>query len=212
MLTELPAHLPSFMPAERYALLSLFILAASGTPGPGNMALAALGGTHGPTRTLPFLAGMLVGFTTTLWLAAAGLLALISSVPVLQGALQLACFAYILYLAWIIAFARPGTVSGSAASRAPGFLRGLWVHPLNPKAYAMQIAALSQFAAPDHYLRDVSIISLTFVVLGGGANFCWAMAGTLMARLAGAPSRLRAINVTLAALMVASTMASLLIA
>ncbi|WP_321340091.1 LysE family translocator [Breoghania sp.] len=212
MFAELTAYLPSFMPADRYVLLCLFVIALTGTPGPGNMALAALGGTHGPARTVPFLAGTLAGFTTIFWLAAGGLLALISSVPVLRGALQIACIAYILYLAWVIASARPSGGAGTSVTKAPGFLRGFCLHPLNPKAYAMQIAALSQFASPDHYLRDVSIISLTFLLLGGSINFCWALAGTLLAKLANAPGRLRAVNVTLATLMVASTVASLLVA
>ncbi|PTW61310.1 threonine/homoserine/homoserine lactone efflux protein [Breoghania corrubedonensis] len=201
--------LPALMPADRFGLLCLYVMALTGTPGPANMALVALSGTHGIARTVPFFLGTLAGFAMTYWLAALGLLALVAGLPLVWGALKIACIAYILYLAWLVATAGPATPDVTSARAAPGFLRGFWIHPLNPKAYAMQVAAISQFTVPDRYGADALVIWLTFFLLGGAMNFCWMIGGRLLTRFMRMPRLFRAINVTLAILMVASTLASL---
>ncbi len=212
-LTSLPAlmGIPALMPGDQYVLLCLYVIALTGTPGPANMAFLACGSTYGVRRSVPFWIGTLVGFSVTFSLAVAGLLAVIVSMPWVWNTLRLACLAYILYLAWTIATAPPRPVSAPAAeeSRAPGFLRGFWVHPLNPKAYAMQITAISQFVSPDRYVTDAMTVALTFFCLGGAVNFGWLAGGGVVARLASNPRRFRIVNGTLAALMLVSTAVSL---
>lgn len=195
------------MPLETFFLLCLFVIVLTGTPGVGNLMLMACGTNFGVRRSLPFLLGTLMGFLTILTLTSAGLLAVVLSMPVLWNALRVACIGYILYLAWMIATAKPK--EAAAAEHAPGFWRGYLVHPLNPKAYAMQVAAISQFVAPERYIGDVVTLALTFFFLGGACNAVWLGGGRLLAQLAARPLRFRIINGTLAALMVISTVVSL---
>ncbi|AXS40253.1 LysE family translocator [Breoghania sp. L-A4] len=203
--------MPAIMSLDQYLLLCLYIIALTGTPGPANVAFLAYGSTYGVRRTVPFWLGTLFGFSMIYVLAVAGLLAIVTGLPWLWNALRVACLGYIVYLAWTIAMASPRPVDAPmpADSRAPGFLRGFWVHPLNPKAYAMQIAAISQFVSPERYVADATTIAITFFCLGGAVNFGWIAGGRILARLANSPLRFRIVNGTLAALMLVSTAVSL---
>ncbi|MDJ0932278.1 LysE family transporter [Breoghania sp.] len=191
--------LSALMPADRFLLLAFYVMALTETPGPANMAFVAVSGSHSIAHTLPFLAGSLFGFTLTFCLAAAGLLAMLSGVPLLWQGLKIA---YITYLAWLIATAPvpaaapspspgadkdPGEGTTERQAAAPGFLHGFWIHPLNPKTYAMQIAAISQFTSPQHYGADATVIGLTFFFLGGAMNFCWVAGGRLLSYVVRTP-------------------------
>ena len=201
------------MSLEQFALLVLFVVVLTGTPGPANLSLMASGLAVGALRTIPFLLGTMAGFQAIFLLNAAGLAAAVYLVPGLAIALKIACLAYIGWLAWSIATADPAKPREQRlATPAADFVRGLWLHPVNPKAYAMQVAALAQFASPRPSLLEVAILAATFIFAGGFMNYLWAAGGGAMGRIAQSPSSYRALAVTLSLLMVASVVASLFLA
>lgn len=196
-----------FMPLAQYGVLVLFISAMVGSPGPANMSLMASGVAFGARPAVPFLLGTMSGFQIIFWLNVLGLYALLQGAPQVFQVLRWLCIGYIVYLAWTIV--RSGNGTAGEARRVPGYLRGLWVHPLSPKAYAMQIAAISQFVSPERYLADALLVSLTFWVLGGVLNGLWLIAGGRL-RVAASGSRfLYWLKLVLAVLMVVATLASL---
>jgi threonine/homoserine/homoserine lactone efflux protein len=196
-----------FMPLAQYGVLILFIVAMVGSPGPANMSLMASGLAFGARPAVPFLLGTMSGFQMIFWLNVLGLYALLQSAPQVFQLLRWMCIGYILYLAWTVV--RSGTGPAGRAARVPGYLRGFWVHPLNPKAYAMQIAAISQFVSPDRYLADALLVSLTFWMLGGILNGLWLLAGGKLRSATGNLSFLHTLKIVLAVVMVGSTIASL---
>src|SRR6056297_3353961 len=130
------------------AVISFLAFAASqvGTPGPANMALLATGARFGFRTALPFVAGVALGKQLIVWPIGFGLMELATRAPLLFGVLKYASAAYILWLAWKVANLRlPGERS---AEGAPGFLAGLIVHPLNPKAWALIVAGFTNFVTP----------------------------------------------------------------
>ena len=198
------------MPVEQFLLMCAFIFALVGTPGPANLTLMASGASSGVRAALPFLAGTLIGFLVIFTMNAAGLLAVVKAAPLAWNALRIACMGYIVYLAIAILRARPRADGG--AGEAPGFFRGLWLHPLNPKAYAMQVTGISQFVSPERYVADAAVLAAAFVLLGGLLNFGWLVGGSVIGKVSGGLHHLRAVSVSLAGLMVASTAASLFLA
>jgi len=126
--------------------LALFAASQVGTPGPANMALLATGARFGFRAALPFVVGVCLGKQLIIWPIGFGLMQLAETVPVLFDALKYASAAYILWLAWKVANIRldPSRRAGTA----PGFWAGLAVHPLNPKAWGMIVAAFTNFVAP----------------------------------------------------------------
>lgn len=130
------------------AIGSFLVFAASqvGTPGPANMALMATGARFGLRRALPFVAGVALGKQLVIWPMGLGLLALSADYPGVFAALKWISAGYVLWLAWRIAGRR--LTPGAAEGAAPGFLAGLAVHPLNPKAWAMITTGFTAFVGP----------------------------------------------------------------
>ncbi len=130
------------------ALLPLAVFAASqiGTPGPANMALLATGARFGFRAALPFVAGVALGKQLIIWPIGFGLMQLATRAPLFFEGLKYASATYVLWLAWKVANLQlPGERS---AEGAPGFLAGLIVHPLNPKAWGLIIAGFTNFVPP----------------------------------------------------------------
>ena len=130
------------------ALTSFIVFAASqiGTPGPANMALMATGARFGFRAAVPFVAGVALGKQLVIWPVGFGLMQLADRAPGVFVALKFASAAYIIWLAWKVANLRLG--QGARTEAAPGFLAGLIVHPLNPKAWAMIVGSFTAFIAP----------------------------------------------------------------
>ena len=127
------------------AIASFAVFAASqvGTPGPANMALLATGARYGFRQALPFMLGVAFGKQLIIWPIGFGLMELAERAPFIFLALKYISAAYIVWLAWKVANMRLSTKS--VGDKAPGFLAGLIVHPLNPKAWAMIVGGFTAF-------------------------------------------------------------------
>lgn len=189
------------------ATTSLFVFAASqvGTPGPANMALMATGARFGFRAALPFVAGVALGKQLIIWPIGFGLMELATSYPAVFGALKWLSAGYILWLAWRIANLRLGEDDRGAL--APGFVAGLIVHPLNPKARAMIVAAFTGFvAAGTPTLHATATIAGVLLICQLILHPIWTLAGDRIALVvAGRPAE-QYLMWTLAALTAASVL------
>ena len=192
------------MTSETLLALVLFAFAASITPGPNNIMLLASGANFGLRRTLPHMMGISIGHAVMVGL---GLLGLFEALPWLRGALMVVCAAYLLFLAWKIANAAP---PGDAASdaRPLTFLQAAAFQWVNPKAWYMAIYAQTTFA-PETGIMGAAwagavAVATVFALTNLPSITVWAAAGTWLRRWLAAPGRLRAFNVTMALLLVAS--------
>ena len=77
----------------------LFVIAMTGTPGPGNLTMLAIGQTTGFASSIRFLIGAGAGCVILDSLVACGLGELIISIPAVATTLRIAGLIYILYLA-----------------------------------------------------------------------------------------------------------------
>ncbi|SFM71066.1 LysE family translocator [Shimia aestuarii] len=190
------------------ALASFSVFAASqvGTPGPANMALLATGARYGFRAALPFVAGVALGKQLIIWPIGFGLMSLAETVPGLFLALKWISAAYICWLAWRVAHLRLDP-DGARVEEAPGFVSGLWVHPLNPKAWAMIVTGFTSFVTPDTpTFQATATIALCLLATQAVFHPIWTLAGDRIARLvAGRPAE-RYLMGTLAALTVASVL------
>ena len=127
------------------AVLSFTAFAFSqvGTPGPANMAMLATGARFGFRAALPFVCGVVLGKQLIIWPIGFGIMQMANQIPIFFELLKYLSASYIIWLAWRVANMRI-TVDASA-NTAPGFISGLWIHPLNPKAWAMIIAGFTNF-------------------------------------------------------------------
>ena len=162
--------------------LWVFIALMVATPGPANMLLMTAGAQQGYIRTLPFIAGLIVGKLGLNLLMALGLSGFLLDNAMLKQAFALVAGAYMAYLAL-----RTWTPSsGGDSEQRFAFSAGLIVHPLNPKAWVMTTLAVTQFGSEFTTLSErLTIIPLSFIVIQIFAASFWCGAGVLLNRAFG---------------------------
>lgn len=164
------------------AFPSFLLFAASqvGTPGPANMALMTTGAAFGFRVAVPFVLGVVLGKQLLIWPIGFGLMELATQVPWLFLLLKYVSAAYIIWLAWKVARLRLS--QGDAEGKAPGFLAGLIVHPLNPKAWAMITAAFTNFVGQEATpLQATATLAVGFLLCQLALHPLWALAGEAVA-------------------------------
>ncbi|GGL60714.1 LysE family translocator [Wenxinia marina] len=183
-----------------------FAFATTVTPGPNNMMVMASGANFGLRRTLPHVAGIALGFGAMILALGLGLMQAFHTVPGLETALTWACLAYLLWLAWKIATAAPKAPEAPEArpaGRPLTFLQAAAFQWVNPKAWAMGTSALTAYAGAAGP-GAVATVAATFAAVSVPCILAWTLLGQQMRRILSRPSRLRAFNVTMALLMLAS--------
>ncbi|CTQ50704.1 LysE family translocator [Jannaschia donghaensis] len=188
------------------AVLSFAVFAASqvGTPGPANMALMTTGAAHGLRAALPFVAGVALGKQLIIWPVGFGLMQLATRYPWAFEALKWISAAYIIWLAWRVANMR---LAAKGDARAPGFLAGLIVHPLNPKAWAMITGGFTAFVAPGTpALTATATIAAVLLATQIVLHPLWTWGGSMIAHRVRGTSAERYLMWTLAGLTVASVL------
>src|SRR5947199_10078510 len=93
-------------PSLFYACLA-FMVVMYFTPGPNNIMLLASGLTYGFRRTIPHIAGIVIGFAFMVGAVGLGLGTVFLAYPILQTILKYAGAAYLIYLAAVIAMSKP---------------------------------------------------------------------------------------------------------
>lgn len=187
--------------------LIAFAFASSITPGPNNIMLLASGANFGLRRTVPHMLGVSIGHAVMVSIVGLGLLGLFEAVPWLRGALMIACAIYLVWLAWKIANAAPPADAQNNA-RPLSFLQAAGFQWVNPKAWYMAIYAQTNFAPEGGILGYVAFGAIAVATVFAAVNLpsvtVWAWGGTQLRRWLDGPGRLRAFNITMAALLIAS--------
>lgn len=184
--------------------LLLTALAIMGSPGPSTLSLVAAASAFGMRATVPYLIGVIVGTITVLVGVAVGLTAALLAVPGIGAVLLAVSAAYILWLAYRIATAPPLTEPKTASS-APTLVGGALLGVANPKAWVAIAAVyagstLAEDAATDA-LAKISLLTALIVLI----HLAWMCAGIPLTPLLKNPRLSRALNLTLAAALVAAT-------
>jgi threonine/homoserine/homoserine lactone efflux protein len=189
---------------EGLAAYLLYALAMSGTPGPNNLMVLASGVNHGYRRTLPHILGINVGFSLMLAIMALGLGAVFLALPWLQLTLKFLGVAYMLWLAWRIALS-DSVGEGRSGSRPMTFLEGAAFQWVNVKAWFMVMGAISIYAPVGYAPWQQALYLGVFMFLAGSpATHIWTLFGVGIRRFLTHPKALRAFNITMALLLVAS--------
>ncbi len=181
----------------------LFVIAMTGTPGPGNLTMMAIGQTTGFRSSIPFLIGTAVGCIVLDSLVACGLGEIIIASPVVANTLRIVGLLYILYLAVKIFTIQ---LTPKKVTKRFSFFEGFLIHPLSPKSWAMAIVAFSQFMKPEQPLVP-QVAIFVFCFLAGLLVFhsSWCAAGALIPRFIDSKKILLAINCVMVSLMVSAT-------
>jgi len=170
--------LPQLLPTITFILISTF------SPGPSNIASAAMGVLHGYRKTIPFLLGMVIGFLLLMSACAWASTTVLQIFPAIQPVVKYIGAAYILYLAYGMLRASYTFVTDEADREQVeplGFGKGFILQSLNPKLVVYGLALFSTFLAP---LAEVPFPIALAVPLLACVAFCatstWALFGSLI--------------------------------
>lgn len=193
----------------------LFALASSATPGPNNALIAASAAHHGPRAVVPHALGISLGFGAMVALVGLGLAGPLAASPALHGVLRWVGAAWMVWIAWQIARAdAPGT---SAAAPRMGFWAAAGFQWVNPKAWLIAVAATATYTdARLPLVPQVLLLAAVFALVALPCLAAWAVLGAGAGRLlrapgrAAHPGRMRAFNLCMAALLLASVVPAVL--
>ena len=186
-----------------FAGFLVFAFVSSVTPGPNNLMMMASGVNYGLRRTLPHMAGVCLGFgamTLAVWL---GLSGIFRAAPWLYVVLRWAAAAYILWLAYKMAKAK-GVGTAVTGGKPMSFLEAVAFQCVNPKAWVMALGAVTTYAEPNRLAADVVLIAATFVLINVPCALAWTSSGIAIKRMLKRGNTLRAFNIVMAILLVAS--------
>jgi len=189
------------------SLLIAFIVFAAVmyfTPGPNNVMLLSSALTYGFRRTLPHMAGITFGMGFMVAAVGLGLGTIFITYPVLQTILKYAGAAYLIYLAGMIAMSDPVT-SGQDNRRGPmGFWAAVLFQWVNVKGWVMVIGTITAYAGIATFPWNIAIQTAITLVIGVLATVAWALFGSALRPLLMSPPMVRAFNIVMAVLLLAS--------
>jgi threonine/homoserine/homoserine lactone efflux protein len=163
-----------------YGAFCAAVLLFLALPGPGTFALLTSTGLGGPRAGAAATAGVIVGDQVLLWLAVAGVAALLAAHPAWFQALQWAGAAYLCWIGLKLLFARRGAGAGNGPlSIKPGHYarQAFLITLLNPKAIVFYMAFFPLFVDPARHqgLLTFGAMALTIAVLS--AAYCLLLVG-----------------------------------
>ena len=142
------------------------------TPGPGALSLAGVGAAFGWRQGFVYMVGLFVGHAFVSLAVISGVAAIILAEPVVRTILLFCSIGYLGYLAFRIALAG-SKIAFIEILRAPGFVSGMSLQFINPKAYAVHTTFFTGFAFhPGSFAVE---ISLKLIIL----NTIWLLLHTL---------------------------------
>ena len=189
--------------SELFIAFVLFATVMFFTPGPNNIMLLSSGLTYGFRRTLPHVAGITIGVAFMIAAVGLGLGSVFVAWPVLQTILKYAGIAYLLYLAAAIAMSGP--VSTQDNRRGPMTFWGAAMFQwINVKGWVMVIGSITAYAAIASFPWNIVIQVALCLLLGVLACSAWALFGSALRPLLTSPRAVRAFNIVMALLLLAS--------
>ncbi len=182
----------------------VFGIIAAVTPGPNNVMLTTTGLNFGVRRGIPHLLGICIGFPIMLALIGLGFGTVFERYPIVHEIIKVVGIVYLLFLAWKIAMTR-GSVERIEQEKPISFLQAAAFQWVNPKAWVMGSSALAAYTSlDDNFFLQVTIICITFALITLPCAGVWLVSGAGLQRFLRDPGHLRAFNIAMALLLVAS--------
>ena len=188
---------------EQLAALVAFSIISAGTPGPNNILLWASGSAFGFRRTLPHVVGTAVGIGGLTLAVAAGLGAIITTVPGVSLAMKIAGSLYLLYLAWQVAGA--SALQDRSMAKPLGVRQAAAFQVINPKSWIFALGAVTTFRPTTFpMVTGTLLVTITMILVIIPTASLWAAGGGAISRLIQDDHVRRALNLALALILAAT--------
>lgn len=161
-----------------YGAFVVAIIVFLAIPGPGNLALITSTGKGGIPGGLAATLGVIAGDQVLMWMAVAGVAALLAAYPAAFAFVQWAGAAYLAWLGWKMLAAKPGDAPVLNIRPRQYFQQALTITLLNPKAIVFYMAFFPLFVDPQKHqgLVTFGAMAATIAVL----TFAYGLAVVLL--------------------------------
>jgi threonine/homoserine/homoserine lactone efflux protein len=189
-------------PARLIAFIT-FSAVVSGTPGPSNALLTAVGARAGFRRGITSLLGQAAGMGALLFAVTLGLGNVLLAHPLALEVLKWGGAAMLCWMAWRIAT----TGHTEQAAKAPaGFLGMAAFQWVNPKGWLVSVAAIAAFLdRADGALAQALVFAVLFSLVALPACAPWLVFGAALQRFLRTARTRRVLSAVMAAMLAAST-------
>lgn len=161
-----------------YGAFVVAIVVFLAIPGPGNLALITSTGKGGVRGGLAATMGLIAGDQVLMWMAVAGVAALLAAYPAAFSAVQWLGAAYLAWLGFKMLTSKPGDAPVLNIRPRQYFQQGLTITLLNPKAIVFYMAFFPLFVDPARHqgLITFGAMAATVAVL----TFFYGLAAVLL--------------------------------
>ena len=174
------------MSVSLYPAFLVFAIIMVVTPGPANLLLMSSGASHGFYKSIPFVLGVTFGKLFLTVGLGFGFLTILNSNILFLQILKFIGTAYICWLSYKLLYLEFKSNNLKYEKSIPSIFNGLLVHPLNPKGWAMVIAAYTQFTSLGNlqseinWITEVIIVASTFFGIQVFSHSLWCWSGDLI--------------------------------
>ena len=167
-----------FFGISDYGAFVVAIVVFLAIPGPGNLALITSTSKGGIAGGLGATLGVIAGDQVLMWLAVAGVAAVLATYPAAFAAVQWLGALYLAWLGWKMVTAKPGDAPVLNIKPRYYFQQALAITLLNPKAIVFYMAFFPMFVNPQHHQGMVSfaVMAMTIAAL----TFLYGLSMTLL--------------------------------
>jgi threonine/homoserine/homoserine lactone efflux protein len=161
------------------------------------------GANVGFNRTLPHMLGITLGFALMVILVGLGLIGIFNTYPISHTILKWASLGYLCYLALKIALS--GRAESNGEFKPMTFLGAASFQWVNPKGWSMALSSVAIYSNTGSW-QELLIISCVFMLANLPSCSFWVIAGRELQRWLTSATRVRVFNVSMALLLVGSTL------
>jgi threonine/homoserine/homoserine lactone efflux protein len=155
-----------------YGAFCAAILLFLALPGPGTFALLTSTGKGGFRAGAAATLGLIVGDQVLLWLAVAGVAALLAAHPLLFKGVQYLGAAYLAWIGLKLLFAKPGSASLIRIEPRHYARQALLITLLNPKAIVFYMAFFPLFIDPLTHRGAITFVAMAVTIAAITAVYC----------------------------------------
>ena len=186
---------------DQFIPLVLFGIATGFTPGPNNIMSSYSGFNFGFKKTIPLMLGVIFGWTTMLTVMASGLIIIFQKYIFLQSIIKVLGTIFLIYLAYKIAF--NSTNETEVIKKPVNFLDTFLFQFINPKGVMVAMIAVSTFIdVQNNYLRDASIVIITYFFMAVFSVSSWCLLGKYLRKFATSKNFIKRFNYTMSFLLI----------
>ena len=192
------------MSLHTYGLYLAAVVLISCTPGPNIFYVTTRSIRFGFGAAMLGMVGCLLALLIILSASVAGVSAFMLAMPTAFDILKGAGAAYLIYLAAVIAFSGP-TKPGEGDGRGPMTFWGAAMFQwINAKGWVIVIGTITAYAAIAQFPINIAIQTLISLLVGTVSTVAWAFFGTALRPVLTSERLVRAFNILMAILLLAS--------